>query len=57
MQETWVWSMGWEDSLSGEEKGYLLQYCGMENSMDYIVLGLQSWTWLSEQFEQVWITY
>ena len=25
----------------GEENGYLLQYSGLENSMDYIVHGLQ----------------
>ena len=33
MQETWVQPLGWEDS-PGEEKGYPLQYCGLENSMD-----------------------
>ena len=32
----------------GEEKGYPLQYSGLENSMDYIVHGItKSWTWLS----------
>ena len=34
MQETWVRSLGWEDS-PGEGKGYPLQYSGLENSMDY----------------------
>ena len=32
MQETWVRSLGWEDS-PGEGKGYPLQYTGLENSM------------------------
>ena len=36
MQETWVRSLGWEDSR-GEGKGYPLQYSGLENSMDCIV--------------------
>ena len=35
MQETWVRSLGWKGS-PGEGKGYPLQYCGLENSMDYI---------------------
>ena len=39
MQETWVRSLGWEDS-PGEGKGYLLQYSGLENSMDCIVHGI-----------------
>ena len=33
MQESWVQSLGWEDS-PGEGKGYALQYSGLENSMD-----------------------
>ena len=33
MRETWVWSLGWEDS-PGEGKGYPLQYSGLENSID-----------------------
>ena len=37
--ETWVLSLGWEDS-PGEEKGYPLQYSGLENSMDCIVHGV-----------------
>ena len=32
--ETWVQSLGWEDS-PGEGKGYPLQYSGLEDSMDY----------------------
>ena len=36
MRETWVQSLGWEDS-PGEGKGYPLQYSGLENSMDWIV--------------------
>ena len=39
MQETWVRSLGWEDS-PGEGKGYSLQYCDLENSMDCIVHGV-----------------
>ena len=39
MQETWVRSLGWEDS-PGEGKGYLLQYSILENSMDCIVFGV-----------------
>ena len=46
MWETWVRSLGWEDSL---EKGYLLQDSGLENSMDCIVHGVtKSWTQLSD---------
>ena len=41
MWETWVRSLGWEDS-PGEGKGYPLQYPGLENSMDCIVLGPKS---------------
>ena len=48
MRETWVQSLAWEDS-PGERKGYLLQYSGLENSMDCIVPGIaKSWTWLSD---------
>ena len=39
MQETWVRSLGWEDPLE-KGKGYSLQYCGLENSMDCIVHGV-----------------
>ena len=42
MQETWVWSVGWEDPLEDlPGEGYLLQYSGLENSMDCIFVGLQ----------------
>ena len=45
MQETWFWSLGWEDPL---EKGMATQYSGLENSMDCIVHGVtKSWTRLS----------
>ena len=48
MQETWVQSLGWEDT-PGEEKGYPLQYSGLENSMDCTVHGgSQSQTRLSD---------
>jgi len=33
MQETWVQSLGWEDSPR-EGNGYPLQYSVLENSMD-----------------------
>ena len=36
MWETWVRSLGWEDS-PGEGKGYPLQYSGLENFMDSVV--------------------
>ena len=36
MWETWVRSLGWEDS-PGERKGYSLQYSGLEISMDCVV--------------------
>ena len=38
MWETWVWSLGWEDSPR-EKNGYPLQYSGLENSKDYIPFG------------------
>ena len=37
MQETWIWSLSWEDPL---EKGYRLQYSGLENYMDCVVHGV-----------------
>ena len=44
MWETWVPSLGWEDSL-GEWKGYPLQYSDLENSMDSIVHeAAKNWT-------------
>ena len=39
MWKTWVRSLGWEDS-PGEVKGCLLQYSGLENSMDCVVHGV-----------------
>ena len=33
MRETWVQSLGWEDS-PGEQNGNLLQYSCLENTMD-----------------------
>ena len=39
MQDTWVPSLGWEDS-PGEGKGYPFQYSGLKNSMDCIVHGI-----------------
>ena len=36
MWETWVRSLGWDDS-PGKGNGYPLQYSGLENSMDCIV--------------------
>ena len=36
MWETWVRSLGWEDSPGGGNS-YPLQYSGLENSMDCIV--------------------
>ena len=48
MRETWVKSLGWEDS-PGEGKGYPLQYSGLENPMDYIVHGVtKSRIWLHQ---------
>ena len=43
MWETWVQSLGWKDPLA-EGKGYPLQYSGLENSMYYIVHGVE-WTY------------
>ena len=36
MRETWVQSLGWEDS-PGEGQGYPLQYSGLETSMNSVV--------------------
>ena len=38
-RETWIQSLGWEDSLE-EGNGYPLQYSGLENSMHFIVHGV-----------------
>ena len=50
MQETWIQSLDWEDfPWRREGKGYPLQYFGLENSMDCIVLRVaKSWTQLSD---------
>ena len=40
MWETWVQSMGWEDLLE-KGKASILQYSGLENSMDYTVHGVE----------------
>ena len=46
-QETPVWSLGWKDPLE-KGKAYLVQYSGLENSLDCIVHGVaKSWTQLS----------
>ena len=34
LRDTWVRSLGWEDPLEKGMAGYLLQYSGLENSMD-----------------------
>ena len=48
MQDTWVQSLGGEDS-PGEGKGYSLQYYGLENSMDCMIHGVtKSQTLLSD---------
>ena len=41
-RETWVQSLGWED-CSGERKDYLLQYSGLENSMDCLPWSRKEW--------------
>ena len=48
MWEAWVRSLGWEDPLE-KGKGYLLQYFGPENSMDWTIHGIaKSWTQLRD---------
>ena len=48
MQEIWVRSLVWEDPV-GEGKDYPLQYCGLENSVDFMVRGVaKSQTGLSD---------
>jgi len=43
MRETWIRSLGWEDS-PGERNRYPFQYSGLENSMDCIAHGVtKSW--------------
>ena len=54
MQETWVQSLGLEDS-PGEGNGYPLQYSGLENSMDCIVHGvIKGRTGLSDFHSRFW---
>ena len=54
MWETWVWSLGWEDS-PGEGKGCPLHYSGLENYTDCIAHGeAKSWTRLSHFHFQIW---
>ena len=46
--ESWVRSLGWK-KCPGDQKGYPVQYSGLENSIDCIVLGIaKSRTWLGE---------
>ena len=40
MWETWVWYLGWEDTL---KKGNILQYSGLENSTDHKELDTTEW--------------
>ena len=40
MWKTWVQFLGWEDPLE-KEKGYALQYSGLENSMGCIIHGVK----------------
>ena len=48
LQETWVPSLGWIDSLE-KGMGYPFQYSGLENSMDCIVHGVtKSWKRLND---------
>ena len=47
MRETWVRSLGWEDS-PGEGKGYPLQYSPLENSMEYSPWGHKE-SYMTEQ--------
>ena len=50
-RETWVQSLGSISGLGrslGEGKSYILQYSGLENSMDSMVHGVaKSWIWLN----------
>ena len=44
MQETWVWSLGWEDPLEKETATQLLYSC-LENSKDRGAWWVQSMGW------------
>ena len=50
MQETWVWSLGWEETPE-KGKGYPLQYSGLENSMYCI------WSMGSQRVRHGWATF
>ena len=48
MGETWVWSLGWKDSLE-KGKAHPFQYSGLENSMNCIFHGVtKSQIWLRD---------
>ena len=40
VQRVWVRSLGWEDHLEKGKATYLVQYSGLENSMDFIIHGV-----------------
>ena len=49
MQETWVQSLSWKDPLEKEKATGVVQYSGLENSMNCMAHGVaKSWTWLSD---------
>ena len=49
IRETWVQSLGWEDTLEKGKGTHSSQYSGLENSMDCIVHGVEkSQTQLSD---------
>ena len=55
MHETWVQSLGWEDS-PGERNGYSLQYSCLENSTDRSLAGYRPWNY-SELHTTEQLTY
>ena len=60
MQETWVWSLGWEDPLEKETATYssilAWKIPWTEEPGGLQSMGLQSWTWLSTQTYRIIIT-
>jgi len=60
MQETWVWSLGWEDPLEKETATYssilAWKIPWTEEPGGLQSMGLQSWTWLSTQTYHIIIT-
>ena len=53
MQETWVWSLGWEGPLEkgkAKGKGYLLQYSGLEIHELYSPWGCKELDWATFTF-------